>query len=586
MARARDINSLWASLIVEELVRSGVDTFSVAPGSRSAPLTVALARHRRATSVVHYDERGAAFYALGYGRAVGKPAAVITTSGSALANVWPAVAEASLARVPLIVLSGDRPPELQDAGANQTMDQVGFFGDYVRWHATVPCPQAQIAPNVVLTTVDQAVYRAAGSPQGPVHLNCMYREPLAPVDDGEDFSAYLSALGEWPDTGRPYTGYGRGSGAVAGPDLEEVAALANRHAAGLLVAGRLGPGDGAELVVAMAERLQWPLLPDITSGVRLGHGGPAVVPYYDLLLASPAFVRRQPPAMVVQVGGPVTSKRLLDYLGQQRPRHYVVVSDYPGRQDPLHAATLRLDTPVQALGERLLPLLAPRRESSWLSAWRGASEAAGRRIERSFAACSALSEPLVARLVARALGSADALFLASSMPVRDADTFAASPSGPHCVDANRGASGIDGTIATAAGYAHGSGRRVVLLIGDLAFLHDLGSLALLRHAAQPMVIVVLNNNGGGIFSFLPIAAHEDVFESHFAAPHGLTFEAAAALFGLRYARPASPEEFAAAYAAARGSSNSTVIEVRTDRLENVAVHRSLIQSAVEEVESH
>jgi len=580
---APNINSLWAALLVEELVRSAVDTFCVAPGSRSSPLTVAVARHGQARSVVHYDERGAAFHALGYGRATRKPAAVITTSGTALANVWPAVVEASLDRVPLLILSGDRPPELQDTAANQTMDQVKFFGDYVRWSVTVPCPDKEIAPTVLLTTVDQAVHRSGGAAQGPVHINCMFREPLAPTDQGQDFGSYLEILGEWLKGKRAYTRYHRTLGPSDEPVLDEFAASAHEHENGLLVAGHLAQGADRELMAKLAERLNWPLLPDITSGLRLGGGGPAIVPHYDALLGCPAFRKEHRPDIVLHVGGRITSKRLLDYLEQPRPRHYVVVEDYAGRQDPIHATTLRLDIPVSAFGRQLLPLLSQRPESSWLSSWQVASNSVSRRMKAFFAGSSQLTEPLVAWLVSHRIDPGGALFLASSMPVRDMDAFADCQRESLPVEANRGASGIDGTIASAAGFARGLERRVTLLIGDLAFLHDINSLGLLRSPDVSMVIVLLNNNGGGIFSFLPIAEHGDVFESHFGTPHGMSFEAAAALFGLDYTCPDSVRSFVDQYERARCTSGSTLIEVRTDRRENLRVHRLLQESVLEAI---
>ena len=233
------LNQLWATLLIEELVRNGVDTYCIAPGSRSAPLTVAVARHLRANGIVHYDERGAAFHALGYGRATGMPAAVITTSGSALANVWPAVVEASADHVPLLVLSGDRPPELLDTGAHQTMDQVKFFGGFARWSTNLPCPSASIDPAMVLTAVDQAVSRCRGPARDAVHINCMFREPLAPTGQRERYDRYLEPIRAWCDGDRPYTRY---ENAVVRPEREllvEVAELATHQPRGIVVAGRL-----------------------------------------------------------------------------------------------------------------------------------------------------------------------------------------------------------------------------------------------------------------------------------------------------------------------------------------------------------
>ena len=582
MERASNINSLWAALLVEELVRLAVDTFCVAPGSRSTPLTVAVARHQRVSSSVHYDERGAAFHALGYARATGKAAAVITTSGTALANVWPAVVEASLDRVPLIVLSGDRPPELQDTGANQTIDQVKLFGEYVRWSVTLPCPDTAIAPAVLLTTVDQAEYRATGAEPGPVHMNCMFREPLAPTEQVGDFGIYLEALAHWRTSERPYTAYHRAAAPICEAALGELSTLANEHENGLLVVGHLTQGAERELLAQLAARLNWPLLPDITSGMRLGGGGSTVVPNYDTLLASTGFTAAHRPDIVIHVGGRVTSKVLLDYLELAAPRHHVVVTDAPGRQDPLHATTLRLDMPIDAFGEQLLPLIRNRLKSTWLASWQASAGPVQRRMRALFGSGLTLTEPLVAWLVSHHIDPDHGLFLASSMPVRDMDAFADSERGFLPVEANRGASGIDGTIASAAGFARGLKRPVTLLIGDLAFLHDLNSLSLVRHLAVPLVIVLLNNNGGGIFSFLPISQQTAVFESYFGTPHGIRFEAAAGLFGLDYAHPESADAFVENYQSALRASVSTLVEVTTERAENVRIHRWLRESVLED----
>lgn len=586
MTGAANLSHLWAGLLVEELVRNGIDAFCVAPGSRSAPLAVAVARHPRVRGIVHYDERGAAFHALGYARAAGTPAAVVTTSGSALANVWPAVVEASLDRVPLLVLSGDRPPELQDAGANQTMDQVRFFRGYAEWSGTLPCPSADIDPAVVLTTVDQAVSRCRGPAGGAVHLNCMFREPLAPTDQGEDFGPYLAPLDAWRAGERPYTRYESESARPGREVLDRLAALVARRPRGIVAAGRLADPAARRAAADLAVSLGWPLLPDVTSGLRLDDRPGNSVPYHDTLLASETFVQRRRIEAVIHLGGRLTSRRLMDRLEAFPPGDYVVVDDHPHRQDPIHRATQRLRLPVaefcKALGEHVGETVgqAPG-DADWLASWRQASE----RVGRGFAACFTrdpdLSEPKAAWLVSRRMGAGEGLFLASSMPVRDMDAFGCPRPGPVAVAANRGASGVDGAIAAAAGFARGLGRPTTLLVGDVAFLHDLNSLRLARDLDTPLVIVVLNNDGGGIFSFLPIAGFPDVFERYFAAPHGMTFEHAAALFGLAYARPSSDDEFIAAYDEARRRTASTLIEVRTRRRENRDLHLSLRQAALE-----
>ena len=589
MTGAANLNHLWAGLLVEELVRNGIDTFCIAPGSRSAPLVVAAARHRQARGIVHYDERGAAFHALGHARATGTPAAVVTTSGSALANVWPAVVEASLERVPLLVLSGDRPPELQDAGANQTMDQVRFFRGYAEWSATLPCPSESIDPSALLTTVDQAVSRCLGPSGGVVHLNCMFREPLAPTDAGEDFEPYLAPLDAWRAGERPYTRYESAPARPGREALDRLAALAGRRPRGVLVAGRLADPAARRAAVDLAAALGWPLLPDVTSGLRLDGRPGNSVPYHDTLLASETFLQQRRIEAVIHLGGRLTSRRLMDHLEAVRPDDYVVVDDHPHRQDPIHRATQRLRLPVAAFCESLRERVGEAvgqaaGDADWLAGWRQASERVGRGFAECFSRDRSLNEPKAAWLVSRRMGAGEGLFLASSMPVRDMDAFGCPrPDEPVVVAANRGASGVDGTIATAAGFARGLGRPTTLLVGDVAFLHDLNSLGLARDLPAPLVMVLLNNDGGGIFSFLPIAGFPDVFERYFGAPHGMTFEHAAALFDAAYARPSSEDEFVAAYDEARRRPAATLIEVRTRRGENRDLHRSLRQAALEGV---
>ena len=415
---APNLNHLWTTLLVEELVRNGVDTYCIAPGSRSTPLSVAIARHDRARCIVHHDERGAAFHALGYARASGSPAVVVTTSGSALANVWPAVVEASLAQVPLLVLSADRPPELQDTGANQTMDQAGFFGDFAQWSANLPCPSKRIDPAVVLTTADQAVNRCGGATRGAVHVNCMFREPLAPTDQGECFDAYLQPVRAWYEGGQVYTRYEEPCVRPAPESLAEVAELVRRSPRGLLVAGRLAGSAERRAVVELAEALRWPLLPDVTSGLRLDARPRTIVPYHDVLLSSPEFMQRHRARTVLHVGGRLTSKRLLDHLAAVRPEAYVAVDDHPGRQDPSHRITKRFRIPVAVFCETLANLVDDAGDADWLADWQEASERAGSAFTAELSQQEALSEPNVAWLVSRHIGAGEGLYLASSMPVR------------------------------------------------------------------------------------------------------------------------------------------------------------------------
>jgi 2-succinyl-5-enolpyruvyl-6-hydroxy-3-cyclohexene-1-carboxylate synthase len=568
-------NRLWANLIVEELVRCSVDFFCVAPGSRSTPLVAALAANDRARSLVHFDERGTAFAALGYARATGRPAAWITTSGTAVANGLPAVVEASTDGVPMILLTADRPPELRQTGANQTIDQPDIFGDYVRWRFDLPAPDLTIDPAMVLTTVDQAAYRARRSPHGPVHLNLMFREPFLP--EGEDDPQGPSP---WAEGDEPYTSYASTKPAIDEAEIQALWQTLRQAKRGLVVAGRLASRKQGEAVSRLAGALGWPLLPDIGSQVRLGVDSENVAAYYDALLTSDTFSEVHVPETVVHVGGRALSKRLEQFLGRSRPDPYVIVRENPFRLDPAHRVTHSIEADVVDFCAALIRVTTgepSEGDNAWVAGWRGASDEVGRSLDEF--SSEAPNEPFVARSVSRNVPQHHGLVVASSMPVRDLDTYAASDGAPVPVAANRGASGIDGTVATAAGVARGLGRPVTLLIGDLALLHDLNSLAMLRDV--PVVVVVLNNDGGGIFSFLPVAKHKGFFEPYFGTPQGVGFRSAAKMFGLDYEQPRTTAEFLDAYAGACASGRSSILEVRTDREENVSLHAELLRLAPE-----
>jgi len=568
-------NRLWAHLIVEELLRCGVGFFCVAPGSRSTPLVAALASNETASSLIHFDERGTAFAALGYARATGLPAAWITTSGTAVANGLPAVVEAATDGVPMILLTADRPPELRQTGANQTIDQPDIFGDYVRWRFDLPAPDPGIDPAMVLTTVDQAAYRASRTPRGPVHLNLMFREPF--LSDPEDEGA-LSGPASWEQSDEPYTRYAATKPAVDEMEIHNLWETLRPAKRGLVVAGRLASRKQGEAVLRLAESLGWPLLPDIGSQVRLGADSKGLVAHYDALLAVDSFARRHEPEAVVHVGGRALSKRLEQFLARSRPAPYVVVRENPFRLDPTHRVTHSVEANVVDFCAALVQAATedpPAMDSPWTAGWREASEEAGRHLDGILS--GEPNEPLVARIVSRNVPQDHGLVVASSMPVRDLDTCAAADGAPVPVAANRGASGIDGTVATAAGFARGLGRPVTLLIGDLALLHDLNSLAILRDVH--VVVVVLNNDGGGIFSFLPVAKHEEFFEAYLGTPQGVGFGPAAEMFGLDYEQPRTTGELLDAYSGACASGRSSILEVRTNREQNVRLHAELLRLA-------
>ncbi len=570
------INHVWADLIIEELTRNDITHFFLSSGSRSSPLTAAVALCEKARSHIHFDERGSGFAAVGCARATGRPAVLICTSGTAAGNFFPAVIEAAMDQVPLLVLTADRPSELRFTGANQTIDQSQLYGDYPRWFVDLPCPTEQIPPQFILTTIDQAVFRSLRTPPGPVHINCMFREPLARVGSEQDYGEYLQPTEAWRNAADPFTSYSRPVSMQALPSLERAARFINDAQKGILLAGRVGSEKNRNSICKLARALGWPVFADIASGMRCAPSLDNNIPYYDLLLSEESFRQHQGPQAVLHLGSQLTSKQVLLWLERARPQHYIHVADHPLRQDQSHQVTTRIECDIAHFIDFILPFLrAKTSDTDWLDGFTSATNNVAVQLDKRLDLEGQISEPAVARLISRNIPINNFLFLANSLPIRDMDIFA-DPGGAEVpVVCNRGASGIDGNIATAVGYALGSGKPGTVLIGDLAFLHDVNSLAMLRSLDRQLTIAVVNNNGGGIFSFLPIAERDDIFEEFWGTPHGLTFSNLARQFDLQYVCPANLIDFTNMYVQACTGRASSIIEVTTDRNENYQLHQRI-----------
>lgn len=567
-----NLNNLWGELIVEELLRNGVDYFCIAPGSRSTPLTVAVARNPKARHVICYDERGAAYHAVGYARATQQPAAVITSSGTATANLYPAVVEAALDHLPLILLTADRPPELHQTQANQTIDQLKLFGDYPRWHVSLPTPTEEIRPEAVLTTVDNMVYHSLRNPAGPVHLNCMFREPLEPTAY-QPQPTYTHHIEAWQQGSHPFTTYQKPllTSEMVGP----MAQLINRAEKGLLAVGKLKSDEERAAVLQLIRTLNWPTYVDVNSGLRLTDVGTHVIRHFDQSVLSPAFLERATPDTVLQVGGRITSKRYPQFLDDVRPSTYIVVKDNPSRYDPLHGVTHHIEADVACFCRQLTPELHPREVDDYSRFFQTKAAQTQQIIERRLTEFADISDAYVARSISRHIPDGSSLFLSNSMPVRDMDLYGVEHRAKVYVATNRGTSGIDGVTATAAGFAVGKQTRCTLLIGDLAFMHDLSSLSFIDSLPVPLVIVIINNQGGGIFHFLPIVKNQDVFETYFATPHPFSFSGVSQTFDLEYHFVDTKAAFDTTYKAALTKNISTIIEVKTNRDDNLALRRAI-----------
>jgi 2-succinyl-5-enolpyruvyl-6-hydroxy-3-cyclohexene-1-carboxylate synthase len=568
------MNHLWGYLIVEELIRNGINYFVISPGSRSTPLTIAVAQQPQARKIICLDERGAAFHAVGYARATGQPAVLICTSGSAAANYFPAVIEAATDGVPLIILSADRPPELRQTGANQTIEQVDLYGTYPVWKFDLPCPTVEINPAMVLTTIDLAVYRSRRSSGGVVHLNLMFREPLAPTDEPVKIPA---SLAKWQQQQLPYTSY---SSSFTIPDCREIQSLLQTmiHTdKGVLVVGQLKSKAEILAVTQLAARLNWVVFADVQSGLRSRDDLPNLVHYFDQLLLTDAAVELEQIETVIQIGTRIVSARWLKWLEKYPPHNYIAIVNDGERHDPNHLVSLRLEADLTYLCDRLSEQLPQVRgdTSRWVSQLCANSRNIGLTADKFLKTTIELTEPLVAQTVSRLIPKHHGLWVANSMPIRDLDMYAMPIAR---VGANRGTSGIEGSIASATGFAVGLQAPVTAIVGDLASLHDLNSLALLSHIAQPVIVVIINNDGGGIFSFLPIAKSTAVFDTYFGTPHGLDFAHAAAMFAITYYHPQSPAELIQNYTQALADGQSAIIEVTTDRHDNWQLHQTLQQT--------
>ncbi len=544
MKNTAELNLLWGSLILEELARLGVQHVCMAPGSRSTPLTLAAAKQSKLKQHLHFDERGLGFMALGLAKASQAPVAIITTSGTAVANLYPAIVEAWLTHVPLIVLSGDRPPELLDCGANQAIVQPAIFANYAK-QVNLPTPDMSIAPEMLLTTLDNAVSNQIQ----PVHINCMYREPLYPNSMSSNFSDYLSSLGNWQHTTTPYCQYAKARLASA-PTENALARFA--HGKGVIVVGTLTPQEQPERIVELAQKLGWPLLTDAQSQLRQ-HGG--VINNIDQLLHQPKAIALLNQAEKVLVfGGRILSKRLISFLADHKWKSYWQVLPQQQRLDPSHSAKQAWFSSLESFAALPWPRSS---EANWATALTDQNQQLANLFEQQID-LGEFGEAQVVRAIANQTDQQ--LFIGNSLPVRLYDMFAPITATAPKVFTNRGASGIDGLLATACGIAAHKKTVTTLIIGDISQLHDLNSLAIAAKSVSPLVIVILNNDGGNIFNLLPVP-DEKLRSDYYRLSHGFEFGYAAAMFGITYNRCEDIASFNESYGEALAFDGPSVIEV-------------------------
>ena len=554
----------FAATFVDELERCGLEEVCIAPGSRSAPLAMAFARHPGVRVWMHLDERSAAFFALGMAKASGHAVALLCTSGTAAAEFHPAVIEAHHSRTPLLVLTADRPPELRDVGANQAVDQTRLYGGAVRWYFDPGVPDLEPgAPARWRRLAARALAEVWGERAGPVHLNLPFREPLTPPPGvvPVPIEPEEPPVRVWRPSSRP-----------AEEAVGELASALGAARRPLVIAGEMRGGAALRAALdALLGRLDAPLLAEPTSQLRR-RGATGLVAAYDALLRDARWAEAHRPDLVLRLGAPPTSKPLSQFVAAAPARHVVV--DGGGWRDPeQQAADLVAGDPallLAALAERL----APPAPGGWQAAWVEAGAAASAALDRALAR-PPLHEGHAVRALAAALPEEAQVVIGSSMPIRDADTFWPPAAPGQRFLANRGASGIDGLVSTGLGAAAATPVvPTVLLLGDLSLYHDMNGLWAARRHGLRATVVVLDNDGGGIFSFLPQAQHLDVFEELFGTPLGLRLEDVARLYGLEFLEASEPATLPGVLRTALAADGVTLVRVAFERAGSVAGHRS------------
>jgi 2-succinyl-5-enolpyruvyl-6-hydroxy-3-cyclohexene-1-carboxylate synthase len=604
-ADSPNLATLWGRSVVDELARLDVPVV-YAPGSRSTPLVVAACRHPDATTYRHLDERSAGFLALGWARRRGRPAAVVTTSGTATANLHPAVMEADRARVPLLLLTADRPADLRDSGANQTADQERLYGDAVRWSRDLPEPTPrERSLRRVRTDVARAVGVAAGAggAPGPVHVNAPFRKPLdplppseaprgAPVDAvPETFLADATAAVEGRDDGTPFVRWWTGAPEPGNRAVADLATAVERTERGLIVVGPADapPLDG-ERLAALSAATGYPLLADPLSNLRYGRAvdRAPVCGGYDTYLDSRVTAGWPDPDLVLGAGASPTSKPLRTYLARVDARR-VQVDPAGDWREATFTSTDQVVAAPDALADALLDRLSVERATDWTERWLAAEDAHREAVaaaragevtvevdgERVTPSGDDVEGPAVATAVEAAPEGAT-LFVSNSTPVRDLDRFVPPSVRSLTVHGNRGVSGIDGVTSTAAGATMAGDGPGLLVTGDLAWLHDTNGQLALRDHGVDLTAVVVDNDGGGVFHGLPIEQVDPPFTEAFRTPHGLDFSGTAATFEVDY-REVAPTALGEACAEAVGNGEPTVLTAAFDARLSHRVREAVVE---------
>ena len=565
----------YLAAFVVELVQTGIKDVVVSPGSRSTPMAMVMAEHPELNIHIHVDERSAAFFALGIAKATNKPVAILCTSGTAAANYFPAIIEARYSRVPLLVLTADRPHELREVGAPQAIDQIHLYGQHVKWFADMALPEnSNELIRYARTVGARAAAIASQAPAGPVHLNFPFREPLIPKLDEEIFE-----LKERP---KGYVQVRNGELTISEDEFREISQKLNGYKKGIIVCGNIADNKFAQAVTELSTALKFPVLADPLSQLRSGlHPLVNIVEAYDTFLRNEDAKEYLKPDVILRFGAMPVSKALTIFLKENHQAEQFVIDGAGGWRDPATLSTEMIFCNEIIFCEQLSGLTEPKESTEFLEKWREMNELTKANMAL-IKDSQMLSEGRLFYQIAEMLPEEATLFVGNSMPIRDLDSFFLNNHKSIKVMANRGANGIDGTVSTALGSALYS-QPLYLVLGDLTFFHDLNGMIAAKLYGIDIRIIVVNNNGGGIFSFLPQSQSPKNFELLFGTPLNLEFEHAVTMFNGNYTKVTDWDHFRELMKQSSDVKGLNVYEVVTNRDSNLTQHRDFWRIVSQEI---
>lgn len=569
----------YSTAFINGLVQSDVSEVVISPGSRSTPLAMLFQESPTVKAYMNIDERSAAFFALGMAKASRKPVALLCTSGTAAANYYPAIVEASLSRIPLVVITADRPHELRDVGAPQAIDQLHLYGGHVRWFTEMAIPEGSAQMLKYARKVGRrAASTACGQLAGPVHVNIPFREPLTPRISPSPFAEDKASA----DTAMPPSMI-RGRLGLQEDEYDAVANLLQSREKGLIICGNFEEEGFGQAIIELAEKTGYPVCADPLSQLRSnGKKNEPVIDCYDSFLRADLAKKHLKPDIVLYFGQAPVSKALSLFLKENIAADHMFIDGGGGWRDPSHVSTHIIHCHEVVFCNHVALRLDHRNRTAWMDMWKNANSVAKHSIDAFMSDIQTIEEGKAVQELAGILPPESTVFIGNSMPIRDMDTFFRSGANAIRLLGNRGANGIDGVISTALGAALHE-RPLYLLIGDLSFFHDMNGLLAAKLHHINISIILLNNDGGGIFSHLPQAEEGNHFETLFGTPTGLNYEHAALLYGGQYTRIYDWEGFSVAIREAASYEGLSIIEVPTDREKNLLSHRALWKQVSQEI---